>query len=162
MRITFGTVLWALLFIILIGYAIFWLYNWMKRKDAATMLSQAEFDQTKRQAQVIDVRESNDYHSAHIVGARNIPYSTVSQGGVPGLNKKQPIYLYDNGVTMAGRFANKLKANNELEVSLKTLIIEGLLSIQAGENPRVIEEKLKSFLAPDKRDALSSDNGGEE
>lgn len=59
-------------------------------------------------------------------------------------------------------FANKLKANNELEVSLKTLIIEGLLSIQAGENPRVIEEKLKSFLAPDKRDALSSDNGGEE
>ena len=110
MRITFVTVLWALLFIILIGYAIFWLYNWMKRKDAATMLSQAEFDQTKRQAQVIDVRESNDYHSAHIVGARNIPYSTVSQGGVPGLNKKQPIYLYDNGVTMAGRFANKLKA----------------------------------------------------
>ena len=47
-------------------------------------------------------------------------------------------------------FANKLKANNELELTLKTLIIEGLLSIQAGENPRVIEEKLKSFLSPDK------------
>ena len=59
-------------------------------------------------------------------------------------------------------FANKLKANNELELTLKTLIIEGLLSIQAGENPRVIEEKLKSFLAPDKREALSPEGGGEE
>ena len=59
-------------------------------------------------------------------------------------------------------FANKLKANNELELTLKTLIIEGLLSIQAGENPRVIEEKLKSFLSPDKREALSPEGGGEE
>lgn len=32
---------------------------------------------------------------------------------------------------------------------MKEIIIEGLLSIQAGENPRVIEEKLKSFLSPD-------------
>ena len=53
-------------------------------------------------------------------------------------------------------------ANNELELTLKTLIIEGLLSIQAGENPRVIEEKLKSFLSPDKREALSPEGGGEE
>ena len=45
-------------------------------------------------------------------------------------------------------FANKLKANNAAEVTLKTIAIEGLLSIQAGENPRVIEEKLKSFLSP--------------
>ena len=36
---------------------------------------------------------------------------------------------------------------------------EGLLSIQAGENPRVIEEKLKSFVAPKDRD--SADEGGD-
>ena len=30
-------------------------------------------------------------------------------------------------------------------------MVEGLLSIQAGENPRVIEEKLKSFLSPARR-----------
>ena len=58
-------------------------------------------------------------------------------------------------------FANKLKANNATEVTLKTIAIEGLLSIQAGENPRVIEEKLKSFLAPSARDAVSTE-GGEE
>ena len=41
-------------------------------------------------------------------------------------------------------------------------MIEGLLSIQAGENPRVIEEKLKSFLAPKDRADASSEEGGEE
>ncbi len=43
---------------------------------------------------------------------------------------------------------------------MKEIMVEGLLSIQAGENPRVIEEKLKSFLAPSVRDAMSE--GGEE
>ena len=55
--------------------------------------------------------------------------------------------------------ANKLKNNNELELMEKEIMIEGLLSIQAGENPRVIEEKLKSFLAPAER--VTEDNGGE-
>ncbi|MBR6326690.1 MAG: motility protein A [Lachnospiraceae bacterium] len=55
--------------------------------------------------------------------------------------------------------AAKLKADNAVEMTQKEIMIEGLLSIQAGENPRVIEEKLKSFLAPKDRAAASSDNG---
>lgn len=55
--------------------------------------------------------------------------------------------------------ANKLKNNNQLELMEKEIMIEGLLSIQAGENPRVIEEKLKSFLAP--ADRTTEDDGGE-
>jgi chemotaxis protein MotA len=47
--------------------------------------------------------------------------------------------------------AGKLKTQNENEMMVKEIMIEGLLSIQAGENPRVIEEKLKSFLAPNDR-----------
>lgn len=50
--------------------------------------------------------------------------------------------------------ANKLKLQNGNEYQLKEIVIEGLLSIQAGENPRVIEEKLKSFLAPAARAAI--------
>lgn len=57
--------------------------------------------------------------------------------------------------------ANKLKAFNGEEIMLKEIMIEGLLSIQAGENPRVIEEKLKSFLAPAERMSSASDEGGE-
>lgn len=58
--------------------------------------------------------------------------------------------------------SSKLKANHEAEMMVKEIIIEGLLSIQAGENPRVIEEKLKSFLAPKDRAAAVPDDGGEE
>ena len=58
--------------------------------------------------------------------------------------------------------ANKLKLINNNEYQMKEIIIEGLLSIQAGENPRVIEEKLKSFLSPDARGNVSdSEAGGE-
>lgn len=52
--------------------------------------------------------------------------------------------------------ANKLKAKSHEEVAIKQLMIEGLLSIQAGENPRVIEEKLKAFLSPVKRLAFEN------
>ena len=55
--------------------------------------------------------------------------------------------------------ANKMKSNSGKEVMIKQIMIEGLLSIQAGENPRVIEEKLKSFVAPRDRDI--ADEGGD-
>ena len=56
--------------------------------------------------------------------------------------------------------ATKLKGQNEDEMTIKEIMIEGLLSIQAGENPRVIEEKLKSFLTPDEK-AVMEQEGGE-
>ena len=58
--------------------------------------------------------------------------------------------------------STKLKAINDVEMQVKEIVIEGLLSIQAGENPRVIEEKLKSFLAPSARTEIGSDAGGDE
>ncbi len=58
--------------------------------------------------------------------------------------------------------SNKLKADNAAEMMQKEVMIEGLLSIQAGENPRVIEEKLKSFLAPKDRENSTEETGGEE
>jgi len=42
--------------------------------------------------------------------------------------------------------ATKLKRFSENEIMFKEILLEGLLSIQAGENPRIIEEKLYSFL----------------
>jgi len=57
--------------------------------------------------------------------------------------------------------SSKLKANSAKEIKMKEVMVEGLLSIQAGENPRVIEEKLKSFLAPSVRAQFSQEEGGE-
>jgi chemotaxis protein MotA len=55
--------------------------------------------------------------------------------------------------------STKLKANNAQEIMIKEVMVEGLLSIQAGENPRVIEEKLKSFLSPVRRAAMKEEGG---
>ena len=44
--------------------------------------------------------------------------------------------------------AGKLKNRTERETLLKEVTIEGIMSIQSGDNPRVVEEKLKAFLAP--------------
>lgn len=57
--------------------------------------------------------------------------------------------------------AGKLAGQNEMEIKLKEVMIEGILSIQAGENPRVIEEKLKSFLSPADRKGFEEEGGGQ-
>ena len=60
---------------------------------------------------------------------------------------------------VATPIATKLRDNSSNEIMMKEIIIEGILSIQAGENPRVIEEKLKSFLAPTAREAFVLEGG---
>lgn len=47
---------------------------------------------------------------------------------------------------------NKLRARSAEEVLMREVMVEGVLSIQAGDNPRIVEEKLKAFLAPRLRD----------
>ncbi len=62
---------------------------------------------------------------------------------------------------ICGPVASKLKRKNSQEMAVKGIMVEGLLSIQAGENPRVIEEKLKSFISPAERAAIAGgDEGG--
>lgn len=62
------------------------------------------------------------------------------------------------GSFMANSFfsplAIKLSNYNNREVLEKQLIIEGVLSIQAGDNPKALEEKLKTFLPPSERSEL--------
>lgn len=43
--------------------------------------------------------------------------------------------------------AGKLKLKSNEEVFMKEIMIEGILSVQAGENPRIVAEKMKSFLS---------------
>jgi chemotaxis protein MotA len=62
------------------------------------------------------------------------------------------------GVASANLFylpvGNKLKRISHDEIHARTMIIEGIVSIQAGDNPRVVEEKLKTFLDPVERASL--------
>lgn len=44
--------------------------------------------------------------------------------------------------------ASKLKRKSEAEVAGREMMLEGILSIQAGDNPRIVQEKLAGYLAP--------------
>ncbi|WP_029896642.1 motility protein A [Desulfohalovibrio reitneri] len=59
------------------------------------------------------------------------------------------------GAILANLFFNplagKLKNRSREELLTRELIMEGILSISKGENPRIIEEKLNSFLPPKQR-----------
>ena len=50
--------------------------------------------------------------------------------------------------------AGKLKVRTASELLAKEITIEGILSIQSGDNPRIVEQKLKAFISPDLRDAI--------
>lgn len=47
--------------------------------------------------------------------------------------------------------AGKLKHRSKEEVLIKEMVMEGVLAISKGENPRIIEEKLSSYLPPKNR-----------
>lgn len=51
----------------------------------------------------------------------------------------------------------KLVAQNATEMRVKEMIIEGVLAIQAGENSRVIAQKLLTYLDPTTRKAIAAD-----
>ena len=53
--------------------------------------------------------------------------------------------------------ADKLALRSEEEVLVKTIIIKGVMSIQSGDNPRVVEQKLKTFLPPSGRGSEDED-----
>jgi len=67
-----------------------------------------------------------------------------------------------NGIWLP--WANKLKELSKKEVAHKQLIVEGIMAIQAGVSPRVVEELLKSHVPPAERDkggtAEASSGGG--
>ena len=77
-------------------------------KKSATIISQAEFREGMRKAQVIDVREKNEFDGGHILGARNIPY-TLLDNSISAIRKDLPVYLYDGTTTLSVRAANKLR-----------------------------------------------------
>ena len=54
----------------------------------------------------------------------------------------------------AGPLADKLYNNDQEEVQLKTVIIAGVMAIQSGDNPRVVESKLLTYLPPSARDSF--------
>jgi chemotaxis protein MotA len=48
--------------------------------------------------------------------------------------------------------ANRLKAISAQELELRTLTLDGIIAVQAGDNPRLVADRLNSFIAPLERE----------
>lgn len=53
--------------------------------------------------------------------------------------------------------AGKLTYHNNMEAKAREMIIEGVLSIQSGDNPRILAQKMLTYLSPKDRRAIESD-----
>lgn len=69
------------------------------------------------------------------------------------------------GAIMANMFAipiaDKLELRKNEEGQLKAMIIDALMAIQAGQNPRVVESMLKTYLSPSQRDGKKKEKAKE-
>ncbi len=53
----------------------------------------------------------------------------------------------------------KLALRSKQELFIKAMIVKGVMSIQSGDNPRIVEQKLKTFLPPKLRKAEGGKGG---
>ncbi len=91
----------------------------------------------------------------------------TAQGGADSLGKGMSVALVTTfyGSALANMIcapiSNRLKAKHDEEMITKELIMEGVLSIQSGENPKYIREKLNSYITYQERDSAAEPGGAD-
>ncbi|UKV08980.1 rhodanese-like domain-containing protein [Enterococcus faecalis] len=112
------SILWVIngiLLVIVIAMVFNELYLKIMVKRSAKILTEEEFKETMRKAQVIDVREKDTFDAGHILGARSMPYSMLKTT-IGSLRKDQPVYLYDQKKALSIRAANLLRKNGYTDI----------------------------------------------
>jgi chemotaxis protein MotA len=96
-----------------------------------------------------------------LMGALQSLDDTSKLGGLISAAFVATIYGIFTGYVICHPIANRLKRKSHEEATTMRIIVEGILSIQAGENPRSIEIKLLGMLPPKERTASEEEGGGE-
>lgn len=91
--------------ILIIGYTIF---RYFRQRAYLKILTEDQFRAGYRKAQLIDVREPQEFKKGHILGARNIPLTQMKQRLIE-LRKDKPVYLYCQSGSRSARAAELLR-----------------------------------------------------
>jgi len=96
-----------LLLIITGAFLVYTIVTWLYQKRIVKTLTEEQFREGYRKAQLIDVREPNEFDNGHILGARNIPLSQMKMR-MQELRSDKPVYLYCQSGMRSGRAAQFL------------------------------------------------------
>ena len=99
---------WIILLAVIVAFIGYTVWMYFYQKKLITTLSEEEFRAGYRKAQLIDIREADEYTAGHILGARNIPLSQIRLRHKER-RKDQPVYLYCQSGFRTGRAAQYLK-----------------------------------------------------
>ncbi|MDP4550216.1 rhodanese-like domain-containing protein [Guptibacillus hwajinpoensis] len=92
---------WIIAIALLVAFIVYIVISRFMQKKNVKTLTEEEFRAGYRKAQLIDVREPNEFDNGHVLGARNIPVSQLKMR-IKEIRKDQPVYMYDyNGVIVA-------------------------------------------------------------
>jgi rhodanese-related sulfurtransferase len=99
---------WIILIVIVVAILAYVVTMGLYQKKFLKTLNEEEFKAGYRKAQLIDVREPEEYKKGHILGARNIPLSQMRQR-LKEVRNDQPVFLYCESGFRSARAANFLK-----------------------------------------------------
>jgi chemotaxis protein MotA len=89
--------------------------------------------------------------------------SSTNVAGTIGVATAQAFVATFFGIMLANLLwlplGTKIKERNGQLLLLREIMIEGILAIQAGDNPRLLEEKLLAFLDPKERETEIEEGG---
>jgi rhodanese-related sulfurtransferase len=95
------------LLIIIGAVLIYSLGTYLYQKKIVKTVTEEEFRAGYRKAQLIDVREPNEFEAGHILGARNIPMSQIRMR-MKEIRSDLPVYLYCQSGMRSARAAQFL------------------------------------------------------
>lgn len=99
----------------LLALMVYFLISSLRLKKAVSGLTQEQFIEGYRKAQLVDVREPKEFEGGHILGARNIPSSQMRQR-FKEIRSDKPVYLYCQNSARSARTALFLKKKGYTQI----------------------------------------------